>query len=81
MPGRDEALAVSLAFLTALVVTAIAVLVSVLGPPPKDRRAAPEPACPEWTDGCIVCARTPQGFACSTPGFACVPSAPRCLKP
>jgi hypothetical protein len=30
-----------------------------------------DPACAEWTDGCIVCQRTPQGPACSTPGIAC----------
>ena len=39
-----------------------------------------EPTCAEWTDGCIVCQRTPQGVACSTPGIACLREAPRCLK-
>ncbi|WP_134496931.1 hypothetical protein [Microvirga pakistanensis] len=81
MPQRDEALAVSLAILAALVMTVLAVLVAVLGTPDQDRRTGPEPACSEWTDGCIVCARTLQGLACSTPGIACVPGAPRCLRP
>ena len=35
--------------------------------------------CVEWTDGCIVCRKSPEGaIACSTPGIACVPEAPRC---
>jgi len=81
MPPRDEALAVSLAILTALLVTMTAVLAGTLQAPRPAQGAVPEPACSEWTDGCIVCARTPQGLACSTPGIACVHQAPRCLKP
>ncbi len=81
MTAHGEALAVSLAALTALIVTAMAVLVGVFGAPPQERRAAPEPTCSEWTDGCVVCARTPEGLACSTPGIACLRQAPRCLKP
>ncbi|MXQ11543.1 hypothetical protein [Microvirga makkahensis] len=81
MPARDQALAVSLAALTALIVTALAVFAAVPASLPQNRRAAPGPACSEWTDGCIVCARTPQGLACSSPGIACVRQAPRCLRP
>jgi hypothetical protein len=81
MPARDEALAVSLAILVALAMTVLAVLAVTLEAPQRAQGATPEPACSEWTDGCIVCARTPQGLACSTPGIACVRQAPRCLKP
>jgi hypothetical protein len=81
MPGRDEALAVSLAILVALAVTMLAVLAGAFATPQETSRTTPEPSCSEWTDGCIVCARTPQGLACSTPGIACTRSAPRCLKP
>jgi hypothetical protein len=81
MPARDQALAVSLAILVALVVTTLAVLAAALAASPEAGQAAREPTCSEWTDGCIVCARTPQGLACSTPGIACVRQAPRCLKP
>ncbi|MFD0464343.1 hypothetical protein ACFQY9_23455 [Microvirga aerilata] len=41
----------------------------------------PGPSCAEWTNGCVVCRRTPEGLACSTPGIACTPGAPRCLRP
>jgi hypothetical protein len=81
MPGRDEALAVSLAILVALAVTMLAVLAGAFAAPQAARRTTPEPSCSEWTDGCIVCARTAQGLACSTPGIACTRGAPRCLKP
>lgn len=81
MPSRDEALAVSLAILVALMVTVLAVLAGALAKPQAAGQAESEPSCSEWTDGCIVCARTPQGLACSTPGIACTRGAPRCLKP
>ncbi|MEZ0169480.1 hypothetical protein [Microvirga sp. TS319] len=85
MPARDEALAVSLAIVTALMVTVLALLVGALAGSQASSRAsgqaASEPACSEWTNGCIVCARTAQGFACSTPGIACIPKTPHCLKP
>jgi len=81
MPARDEALAVALAILATLAVTTLAVLAGALAEPSEAGQAMPEPTCSEWTDGCIVCARTPQGLACSTPGIACMRQAPRCLKP
>jgi len=81
MAERDESLAVSVAVVTALAAAMLAVLATVFSPRPDAQGAAREPACSEWTDGCIVCARTAQGLACSTPGIACVPQAPRCLKP
>ncbi|MEA3028341.1 MAG: hypothetical protein QOF91_3626 [Alphaproteobacteria bacterium] len=43
--------------------------------------AAPSPACLEWTDGCRVCQRTPNGEAsCSNVGIACVPKAEECTR-
>jgi len=39
------------------------------------------PACLEWTDGCLVCARQEDGSsACSMVGVACLPAAAVCLK-
>lgn len=79
MPERIEFLAVLLAAIVALVIVAFAVAAGASAPAPE--QTTQDPACSEWTDGCIVCARTPQGLACSTPGIACVRQAPRCLKP
>ena len=43
--------------------------------------AAPNPACLEWTDGCRVCQRAPNGEAsCSNVGIACVPKAEECTR-
>jgi hypothetical protein len=81
MLSRTEISAVLLAAAIALAVATFAVFAGALGTPQAGDRPAPEPACSEWTDGCIVCARTAQGLACSTPGIACVRGTPRCLKP
>ncbi|QGM97635.1 hypothetical protein [Methylocystis parvus] len=37
------------------------------------------PDCPQWTDGCIVCARGAEGPDCSMAGIACLPAEPACL--
>jgi len=37
---------------------------------------ARNPACPEWTDGCVVCTNA----GCSTPGIACTPKEAFCRK-
>jgi hypothetical protein len=43
--------------------------------------AAPSAACLEWTDGCRVCQRSPNGEAsCSNVGIACVPKAEECTR-
>jgi hypothetical protein len=35
--------------------------------------------CLEWSNGCQVCRRQPEGgWGCSTPGIACVPVAVTC---
>ncbi len=43
-------------------------------------RVEDDPACAEWTDGCIVCQRTAQGPACSMPGIACPRKDQQCLR-
>ena len=89
--GRDDLLAV----LTALAIAVVTVLVGALAagggreevaPPaaaaPPVAAVAPDkdPACIEWTDGCVVCQRTPQRPACSTPGIACTRGPLTCLR-
>ncbi|KLK94436.1 hypothetical protein AA309_04210 [Microvirga vignae] len=81
MLERTECFAVVLAVVVALVTVAFAVVAGASVPLQAGGQTIQEPTCPEWTDGCIVCARTPQGLACSTPGIACVRQTPRCLKP
>lgn len=49
--------------------------------PATPRTVAEDPACLEWTDGCSVCQRWPDGTACSLPGIACEPGPQRCLRP
>jgi hypothetical protein len=51
-----------------------------LGPPSTPSAFEGQPTCAEWTDGCIVCQRTDEGLACSTPGIACVPGERQCLR-
>lgn len=41
---------------------------------------AANPDCAEWTDLCTVCARVPEGIACSTPGVACLPQPVVCRR-
>lgn len=83
MLSRDETLAATLAILAALMMTILALLAGAgfFASPRATGETLPEPACAEWTDGCIVCARTPEGLACSTPGIACTRGRNRCLKP
>jgi hypothetical protein len=40
---------------------------------------AKNPACAEWSDGCVICRRDAAGVArCSTPGIACQPKDVAC---
>lgn len=41
---------------------------------------AAHPECAEWTDLCTICARVPDGIACSTPGVACLPQPVLCRR-
>ena len=45
-------------------------------PAPIQAYGAQNPACLEWTDGCVLCARG----QCSTPGIACQPGGVVCKK-
>ena len=76
MSSGQEALAVTVAIVSALAAAAFAVLVGldVSGP-------AALASCQEWTDGCVVFARRHEGLACSTPGIACVTGPVQCLRP
>ena len=79
---RDEIL--TLLAILVIVVGTIAIGALAGGGAPQ-QGAAPvhvedDPKCEEWTDGCIVCQRTPQGPACSTPGIACTRKAQQCLR-
>lgn len=50
-------------------------------PRPTEDFGNDNPSCVDWTDGCIVCEKQPDGApACSTPGIACEQSAAHCLK-
>jgi len=81
MLARDEILAVSLSVTAALLMVVLAVIAgAIAGPQPTAEGGPPDPACVEWTDSCVVCSRTAQGLACSTPGIACTRGAPRCLR-
>ncbi len=86
-PPPDRATA-RLDALVALGVAALvlaAVLISSLasggGHPPVTAMApAADPSCAEWTDGCRVCQRLPDGPACSLPGIACTLGQQECLR-
>ena len=75
--NRDEALAVMVAIATALGLLAFVLATGAASPRPA---SALDPACAEWSDGCVTCARTDGGLACSTPGIACTPGPQRCLR-
>jgi hypothetical protein len=84
MLERQDALGVIVAVTAALAAVLVAVVTAfaLSGPPgPRAANAAPSAACQEWTDGCVVCARTPEGQACSMPGIACTRGPAKCLKP
>jgi hypothetical protein len=80
MSSQNDAIAVILAIVIALAATTAAVLAGLMGPAPATERSTPDQTCAEWTDGCVVCSRTPQGLACSTPGIACQRGPDRCLR-
>jgi hypothetical protein len=83
MLTRDEALAVILSIVIALAAVTFAALAGsgAFGMQVPVQDTTPGPNCAEWTNGCVICRRTSEGLACSTPGIACTPSAPRCLRP
>ncbi|MDX7951078.1 hypothetical protein P7D22_07780 [Lichenihabitans sp. Uapishka_5] len=38
------------------------------------------PACAEWTNGCVICTVTAGHAQCSTPGIACTPAGLTCRR-
>jgi hypothetical protein len=90
--GRDDLRTVLLALTIVLATVVIGALAGggavreepVAAAPPSTAGlnvAAAGPAdCAEWTNGCVVCQRTAQGAACSTPGIACTRGAISCLR-
>ena len=38
------------------------------------------PACLEWTNGCVLCSVADGRTACSTPGIACLPAGLTCKR-
>ena len=85
MPSRrDDITGFALVLIIVLGTVALAHVLPAarpIGPPSTPASFDKEPTCAEWTDGCIVCQRTDEGLACSTPGIACSPGAQRCLMP
>jgi hypothetical protein len=82
VPSRRDDL-FGLILVLALVVGTVALahfLPTSPGPPSTPASFDGEPTCAEWSDGCIICQRTNQGVACSTPGIACVPRERHCLR-
>ena len=77
---RDDTIALVLAL--AIVLGTVAVANLLPGARPAAPAADPQAdrTCLEWTDGCTVCQRTPEGPACSTPGIACVRQEPQCVR-
>ena len=83
MMERQDALGITVAVTAALAAVLVAVVAATAlqgSPGPRAAGAPPSAACREWTDGCVVCARTPEGQACSTPGIACTRGPVQCLK-
>lgn len=81
-PIRPNTPTERLALIGIAVVVAATVVIGALAPsshPSPNVTVADDPTCTEWSDGCQVCSRRPEGIACSLPGIACVPSGERCL--
>jgi hypothetical protein len=84
MLDRHDIVAVVVALTAALFAVILAVVAAALLAAPATGAlpgGAPSASCREWTDGCVVCRRAPDGPACSTPGIACTRGPARCLAP
>jgi hypothetical protein len=84
MPSRrDDLIGLLLTLGIALGVVVLANLLPAAkthGPDSAPTSPHHDPACAEWTDGCVVCQRGESGPACSMPGIACVPGTQQCLR-
>jgi hypothetical protein len=78
--SRDDVIGLSLALGLVLGTVALAHVLPAATSPGAAPASFDQPTCAEWTDGCVVCQRTEQGPACSTPGIACVPREQQCLR-
>lgn len=73
---RDGLIALGIAALVA-----VTILIPYLVPASTRHPAMSiDERCAEWSDGCRICQRTPDGVACSTPGIACMPTPTSCLR-
>jgi hypothetical protein len=75
--------AVTTALLAVVLAVVLALVAADAAPAAGLQRTggAPSASCLEWSDGCVVCMRRPEGVACSTPGIACTRGVARCLMP
>ncbi|HEV2557510.1 MAG TPA: hypothetical protein VGU45_02685 [Microvirga sp.] len=81
-PSGGDTLAVVTALAAALTAILIAGLAAAGLFEPSRPTGMALPACSEWSDGCVVCARQPGGaVACSMPGIACTRGSVQCLRP
>ena len=78
--GDDRLVSLAVAGTVALTVALAALLPAHRGAPSTSGLADRDPACAEWTDGCVVCQRTADGRACSMPGIACTQGPVQCLR-
>ena len=79
---RDEIVTLLAIFVILVATIAIGNVAGGGAPHPTAAPTASEddPACAEWTDGCVVCQRTREGLACSMPGIACTRKDQQCLR-
>ena len=49
-------------------------------PVPIQAYGRQNPACLEWTDGCVLCVSSEGRAQCSTPGIACLPAGLTCKR-
>ncbi len=80
--NRGETLAVVTALAAAAGAVLLALIVAAVlsAAPARPVAGDPGPGCAEWTDGCVICQRTPDGRACSMPGIACVQGPVQCVR-
>jgi hypothetical protein len=77
----DRAMAIGFVLLVALAIGGIVTAVVAGARAGRDvEETEISASCTEWTDGCVICRRGAEGPMCSTPGIACVRSAPVCLS-
>ena len=81
MPSRsDDLMGLVLALALVFGTVALAQLLPSVAGAPTTPSSFDANNCAEWTDGCIVCQRTDQGLACSTPGISCLRGERQCLR-